>query len=712
MLWGWTMDEHRATTEERTDGTTLVLPVEGIDCAECARHVEQALQKVPGVLEVEAFPLARKVAVVVDPSRVDRATVERVLAETGYPDGEDTVAVDRAWRRVLVISAVAVAVVLAVVAAELTGFVDRLNSWIPWPLWLAGIVAGGWPVFRDVARAVLQRRVTAHTLMTLGALAAIAVGAWAAAAIVVLFMRLGAVLEESTGSEAGRALRELAALAPQRARVERNGQEMEVAAGSVVPGDVVVVRTGEAVPVDGTVIDGTALVDEAALTGEPLPRAVGAGEQVYAATVVRSGYLRLQATAPASDSAFARIVRLVEAAEANPGRLQRVADRFSGWYLPVVAGVAVLTLLLRRDPLAVAAVLVVACSCAFALATPMALVATIGRAARRGVLIKGGAVIERLARVDVVLLDKTGTLTLGRPVVTDVVVADGRVGEDEFLRLAATAERYAEHPLAEAIRAAARERGVPLAAPESFVFDPGVGVTARINGATVRVRAPSTDEADWQPVAQLRAQGKTVVVVEWEGKRLGVLAFADELRPGVAESIAELRRLGIRDIELITGDHEQAAAALAGPLGIRWRARLLPEDKLAVVRAYQQAGRMVAMVGDGINDAPALAQADVGIAMGRLGTALAAETANVVLLREDWMLVPEVIRWARRALRTAWVNLAGTALYNLVGLSLAALGILPPTLAATAQVVPDAFILGNSARLGFGGADGPTQQRG
>lgn len=706
------MDEHRATTEERTDATTLVLPVEGIDCAECARHVEQALQKVPGVLEVETFPLVRKVAVVVDLSRVDRATVERVLAETGYPVGEDTVAVDRAWRRVLVMSAVAVAVVLAVVAAELTGFVDRLNSWIPWPLWLAGIVAGGWPVFRDVARAVLQRRVTAHTLMTLGALAAMAVGAWAAAAIVVLFMRLGAVLEERTGSEAGRALRELAALAPQRARVERNGQEMEVAAGSVVPGDVVVVRTGEAVPVDGTAIDGTALVDEAALTGEPLPRAVGAGEQVYAATVVRSGYLRLQATAPASDSAFARIVRLVEAAEANPGRLQRVADRFSGWYLPVVAGVAVLTLLLRRDPLAVAAVLVVACSCAFALATPMALVATIGRAARRGVLIKGGAVIERLARVDVVLLDKTGTLTLGRPVVTDVVVADGRVSEDEFLRLAAMAERYAEHPLAEAIRAAARERGVLLGAPESFVFDPGVGVTARINGATVRVRAPSTDEADWQPVAQLRAQGKTVVVVEWEGERLGMLAFTDELRPGVAESLAELRRLGIRDIELITGDHEQAAAALAGPLGIRWRARLLPEDKLAMVRAYQEAGRIVAMVGDGINDAPALAQADVGIAMGRLGTALAAETANVVLLREDWMLVPEVIRWARRALRTAWVNLAGTALYNLVGLSLAALGILPPTLAATAQVVPDVFILGNSARLGFGGADGPTQQRG
>ncbi|MCS7051955.1 MAG: HAD-IC family P-type ATPase, partial [Thermomicrobium sp.] len=360
--------------------------------------------------------------------------------------------------------------------------VDRLNDWIPWPLWAAAIGAGGWPIFRDVVRATWQRRVTAHTLMTLGAIAAMAVGAWAAAAIVVLFMRLGAALEEITGSQAGRALRELGTLAPQRARIERDGQETEVSADTVLPGEIVVVRAGEAIPVDGTVVEGTALVDEAALTGEPLPRTVTVGDQVYAATVLRRGYLRLRATAPAADSAFARVVRLVEAAEGNPGRLQRVADRFSGWYLPIVAGIAALTLVLRRDPLAVAAVLVVACSCAFALATPMALVATIGRAARRGVLIKGGAVIERLARADVVLLDKTGTLTLGRPTVTDVIALDGLLSEEELVRLAATAERYAEHPIAEAIRAAARERGLPIGVPESFLFEPGIGVTAQLNG--------------------------------------------------------------------------------------------------------------------------------------------------------------------------------------------------------------------------------------
>ncbi|MDW8058761.1 MAG: cation-translocating P-type ATPase [Thermomicrobium sp.] len=691
----------RSVRPEPSERTTLVLPVAGLDCAECARHVEEALGRLPGVLEVEALPIARTVTVVLDPARTDRAAVERTLTAAGYPvDRGQVDEVERTWRRVVGLVVAAVLVVLAVVGMELSGLVERLNERVPWPVWLTGIVLGGLPIFRDVARATWQRRVTAHTLMTLGAVAAIVVGAWAAAAIVVLFMRLGAALETLTGGQARRALRELAALAPQRARVERDGSDVEVPASSVLPGEVVVVRTGEAIPVDGTVVEGSALVDEAALTGEPFPRAVVAGETVYAASVVRSGYLRVRASAPAAESAFARIVRLVEGAEANRGRLQRVADRFSGWYLPVVVGVAALTAFLRRDPLAVAAVLVVACSCAFALATPIAMVATIGRAARRGVLVKGGAVIERLACVDVVLLDKTGTLTLGRPSVTDVVAFDDSVGEDDLLRYAASAERYAEHPLAEAIRLAARERGVALVAPESFVLEPGVGVTARVDGATIRVRAPSPAELAQAPLAGLEAQGKTIVVVERDGQRVGALAFADTLRPGVAEAVAELRRLGIRTIELLTGDQEKAAAALGQALGIGWRARLLPEDKLAVVRAYQAAGHVVAMVGDGINDAPALAQADVGIAMGRLGTALAAETADVVLLREDWSLVPETIVWSRRALRTAWVNLAGTGLYNLVGLALAGLGILPPTLAATAQVVPDVFILGNSARLG------------
>ena len=690
-------------SDEQPDGATSVLPVAELDCPKCAQRIERALRTVAGVLAVEGLPVARKVAVVLDLVRVDRVAIERALARAGSTVGSELAeATQRAWRRVAVLSGVALAIVLGVVVAELTGLVERANQVIPWPIWLLGIAIGGWPVFRDVARASWQRRVTAHSLMTIGAFAALAVGAWAAAAIVVLFMRLGAALEDVTGRQAGRALRELAALAPQLARVERDGSELEVPAGSVAPGEIVFVRTGEAIPVDGTVLEGTALVDEAALTGEPLPRAVVASDPVYAATVVRSGSLRIRATAEAAGSTFARIVRLVEAAEGQAGRLQRMADRFSGWYLPVVVGVALLTLVLRRDALAVAAVLVVSCSCAFALATPMAFVATIGRAARRGVLIKGGATLERLARADVLLLDKTGTLTLGRPVVTDVVPLAGRCSVEELLSLAVAAEHAATHPLAEALRIAARERGVALVRPEWSVVDPGIGVRARVAGRSIQVRAPHPDEASVPEIAAFQEAGKTVVIIERDEEAIGIVTFADELRPGIPEAVTELRRLGFRTIEILTGDHERAAEALARPLGLSWRARLLPEDKLAIVAAYQAQGHVVVMVGDGINDAPALAQADVGIALGQLGTALAAETADVVLLREDWALIPETIRAARRALRTAWVNLAGTALYNLVGLSLAGLGLLPPTLAATAQVVPDVFILGNSARLGFG----------
>ncbi len=698
------MAEPLLRPEPAQPAETVVLPVSGLDCAECARHVERALGQLPGVLEVDALPALRRVTLVLDPSRIDRAAVERALAEAGYPvDAVPATAAQEAWHRVRVLAASAVLVVLLVVAAELTDVLDWVNDRLPWPVWLAAIVAGGYPVFRDVVRAAWQRRVTAHTLMTVGALAAVTVGAWSAAAVVVLFMRLGAALEQVTGEQAGRAVRELVALAPQRARLERDGNDVDVPVEAVRPGDIVVVRTGEAIPVDGTVVEGEALVDEATLTGEPLPRSVAPGDAVYAATVLRQGYLRVRAGAMAAESVFGRIVRLVEAATAQRGRLQRVADRFSGWYLPVVIGVAVVTFLVRRDPLAVAAVLVVACSCAFAIATPMALVATIGRAARRGVLIKGGAVIEQLARVDTVLLDKTGTLTLGQPVVTEVVPCQERTGEAELLWLAASAERYVEHPLAEALRLAARERGLVPAAPEAFALQPGIGVTAVVDGVEVGVRAPASTDLDWEPVARLVEEGRTVAIVERAGSVVGAVAFADRVRPGVAEAIAALRRLGIRDIVMLTGDHERAAAALARPLGIAWRARLLPEEKLAVVRASQERGQVVAMVGDGINDAPALARADVGIAMGRLGSALATETADVVLLREDWSLVPAAIGWARRAVGTAWTNLVVTGVYNLVGLSLAALGFLPPTLAATAQVVPDLFILGNSVRLGWEG---------
>ena len=387
-------------------------------------------------------------------------------------------------------------------------------------------------------------------------------------------------------------------------------------------------------------------------------------------------------------------------AESNPAVIQRAADRFSAWFLPLVAGIAALTWLLRQDVLAAAAVLVVACSCSFALATPMALLASVGAGARRGLLIKGGRYLEILAQADTLLLDKTGTLTLGRPELTDVLPAPG-VSADELLALAAAAEKYSEHPLAGAVRAAAAARGLDIPEPAEFRADPGLGVSATVRGARIQVgRPPAEPGAPAGPEAgRLEAEGKTLLAVSRDGAPLGILAAADTLRPEVPAAIAALRALGVRHIELITGDHESVARPLAERLGIPFRAGLLPEDKIAAVRELQARGRRVAMVGDGVNDAPALAAADVGIAMGAAGSAVAVEAARIALLRDDWSLVPEAFRISRRTLRVIRLNLAFTAAYNLAGLTLAALGLLPLVAAAAAQALPDLGILANSSRL-------------
>jgi Cd2+/Zn2+-exporting ATPase/Cu+-exporting ATPase len=356
--------------------------------------------------------------------------------------------------------------------------------------------------------------------------------------------------------------------------------------------------------------------------------------------------------------------------------------------------------LVRRDPLAAAAVMVVACSCSFALATPIAMLASIGAAARRGLLIKGGKYLEALARADVLLVDKTGTLTLGQPRLTDVLALDG-LTSDEVLRLAASAEKYSEHPLAEAVRAEATARGLALSEPGAFEATPGQGVRAEVDRQPVAVGSHRTRSADGRvpAAAALEAQGKTVLYVSRGGRLVGVLAAADTGRAEVPAALAEARQLGLKTIELLTGDNERTAAALAASLGIGYRANLLPEDKLRIVRDYQARGHRVVMVGDGINDAPALAQADVGLAMGAAGSPVALQAAHIALMRDDWRLVPEAIRIAQRTMRVVGLNLGFTIVYNLVGLSLAALGLLPPVFAAAAQSLPDLGILANSSRL-------------
>lgn len=693
----------------------LRLRLSGMDCADCAAHIAEAVRALPGVRDATVLYGAAQALVRFDPARIAPAAIVRAIADLGYGAAEEGAHAPAPRRRGtgalaarggwLFASAVALVTLLAV-AGERLGLVERALDVVPAPLALAAVLLGGFPIFRNVVRSLRRRVITAHALMTLGILGALVIGQPATAAVIVFFMRFADWLDARTAEHARHALRELVNVAPATALVLREGGEKALPVGAVRVGDVVIVRPGEKIPVDGEVVWGQTLVDQAPITGESAPVAKEVGDEVFAATINQAGIVHLRTTRVGADTTFGRIVRLVEEAEARKAPVQRLADRVSAYYLPVVLGVAGLTLLVGGNPTAAVAVLVVSCSCAIALATPVVVVASVGASARRGLLVKGGLALERLARLDTLLLDKTGTVTFGRPRIAAVVPLDGAT-EGEVLAFAATAERYSEHALAAAVRRAARERGIAPGEPAQTDVVVGAGVVARQDGRTLllgsrrlmRAHGVAIDAEAERVLAGLEEAGQTTLLLAADGQLRGVLAAEDEVRPGVEAALAELRHLGIRQVVLLTGDHERVAQRVAARLGIDYRAELLPEQKIAFVRGLQAAGHVVGMVGDGINDAPALTQADVGIAMGRGATAVAMEAADVVLLRADWRLVPQAVRSGRRAFRTIQQNLAVGVLYNVVGISLAALGILPPIFAAAAQSLPDVLVMLNSARL-------------
>lgn len=687
---------------------TVELRITGVDCAECAASLEQALARLPGVLTATVLVGAEK-AIISAEGPPDMAAVEKVLQAGGCSIARSATSAGRertlqgrsAFGRsmLVLLGMIVLSIVLVTVIGELLGAFELMERYVPWPIGWAIVLAGGFPVFRDTLLAARRRQITSGTLMTLGAVAATVAGQWPVGMVVMFFMRISDYAERFTGEKSRQALRDLVALTPQTALVERDGGEQQVDLADVGIGDVVVVRPGGKIPVDGLVVGGRATVDQASITGESMPVDVAQGDRVFAATVAGGGSLRIRTEHVGTDTAFGRVIRMVEEAEMHRADVQRLADRVAGWYLPVVVALAIGTFLVSRNLSSVVAVLVVACACSFALATPLAILASVGAAARRGLLIKGGKYLESLARADAVLIDKTGTLTAGRPQVTDVIDLDG-LGEDGILSLAASAERHSEHPLAEAVRARAQGRGLALLQPDEFEALPGAGVRARFHGSTVLVGSRRLAAAGAATMGrELEAQGKTLLFVMRDERLLGILAAADTLRPEIPEAMRALRKLGIRHLELLTGDNERVAATIAGQLDVEYRASLLPEAKIERVRELQRQGRTVVMIGDGVNDAPALAQADVGIAMGVAATDVAIEAAHIALMRDDWRLVPEVFAIARRTMRVVKLNLGFTIAYNLLGLALAATGILPPVLAAAAQSLPDFGIVGNSARL-------------
>jgi Cd2+/Zn2+-exporting ATPase/Cu+-exporting ATPase len=674
--------------------------------------VEEAVRGVPGVREARVYLAAERLDVVYDPDVADPTEIATAVQNVGYRvengsgDAREGAASDLTERLTGLFVATVVLVILVEMVGERLGLLEAALARVPPWAAVVVILVGGYPIFRKVVLALRQGQVTAHALMMLGIIGALSIGELVAAVVIVFFMRVSDTLEGLTTGRSRQAIRALMRLAPERAHRLRNDQEEDVSVEALRPGDHVIVRPGERVPADGQVKKGAAAVDQSPVTGESVPVDKQPGSELFAGTIVHGGALTMQVTRAGADTTLGRIIQLVEEAEAHKAPVQRLADHFTAWYIPLVVAAAALTYLVGRDLTAAIAVLLVSCACAIALATPTAVIAAVGGAARRGILIKGGHYLELLARVDTVVMDKTGTLTFGRPTVTDVVASDSQT-EEEVLRLAATAERLSEHPMAAAVRQAARERGLTPSAPDAFQALVGLGVRALSEDGrllvgnrqlleTEGVRLSSRAEAqaaDWQ------ADGKTTFFVAVDERVVGLLAVADSPRPEVPQALAALRRLGIEGFLLLTGDNERTTRALAQPLGIEYRAELLPEDKIAVVKELQDQGRTVLMVGDGVNDAPALAQADVGVAMGVAGTDAALEAADIALMQDDWRALPEAVHVGRRSFRVIQQNLGLGVLYNVVGITLAATGILPPVAAAAGQSIPDLLIMLSSARL-------------
>ncbi len=761
------------------------LTVSGMTCAACSARVQRALEKSPGVEQASVNLMTGAASVVYDPAVTSPHELCAVVERTGYgarlPEEGESVeselareeaeqASELAVLRVKVGIALAAALAAMVLSlplmepASLPGFDPFMQVMMLvarplrelWPglfradpdllryvllaLSAPVVVVSGGRFFTRAWWAARHGGADMNSLIAVGtgaalllSLAATLAPGWfrahglapdvyyEAALWIIAFVLLGNYLEAGARHRTGAAVRRLAGLRPDSATVIRGGQELVVPLVEVLPGDLVLVRPGQRVPVDGRVVEGTSAVDESMLTGEPVPVVRGPGMEVVAGTLNGSGALRVRALRVGRDTVLARILRLVREAQASRPPVQRIADRIAGIFVPVVFSIALLTLGIwwlfgpegehLTGVASAVSVLIIACPCAMGLAVPTAVMVATGRGAELGVLVRGGEALERAHAIQTIVLDKTGTGTEGRPAVTRVeALAPG--AETEVLRLAASLERRSEHPIAAAIVTAAKERGLVLGEPEEFATEPGRGVRGRLEGHEVLVgnaRLLADSGVDLGPLAdsaaRLEAGGSTVALVAVERRLLGLVAVNDPVRPTARTAIRQLREMGL-EVVLLTGDNRRAAERVAREVGLdRVMAEVLPHQKRDAVATLQREGRVVAMVGDGINDAPALAQADIGIAMGT-GTDVAMESGQITLVGGDLRGVVAAIRLSRSTHRIIRQNLFWALVYNVVSIPLAAGALYPviglrlsPAVAAAAMALSSVSVVSNSLRL-------------
>ena len=738
-----------------------MIPIEGMTCASCSARIEKVVGRLDGVRTVSVNLATEKASILYEPSRVRLSVIRKAITDAGYtPRAADAPeAVDRdterkarevrtMWAKFITAASVAVPLLYLAMGHMIPGLplpLPRFLDPMQYPLVYAlaqillvipAIVAGS-RFYSVGVKALWHRAPNMDSLIAIGTAAAvlyslystfrIVSGDFAAvehlyfetAAVIIALILLGKTLEAVSKGKTSQAIRKLMGLAPKTATVVQDGRDVVIPITEVEVGDLVRVRPGEKVPVDGEVVEGYTSVDESMLTGESIPVEKKAGDQVTGASINGNGTISFRATRVGSDTALAQIIRLVEQAQGSKAPIARLADVVSGYFVPIVMLIALVAAagwLVSGQSVVFSltiftAVLVIACPCALGLATPTAIMVGTGKGAENGILIKGGAALEQAHRIQTVILDKTGTITEGRPVVTDISVTNG-IREDELLRLAASAEKGSEHPLGEAIVRSAEGRGLTLSGLEEFRALPGRGIEARIDGRQVVLGNARLLEEKGIPGGTLAAEaeifaadGKTPMFVAVEGNPAGVIAVADVPKQSSAQAIARMRELGL-EVVMITGDNRRTADAIAARVGVdRVLAEVLPQEKASAVKRLQEEGRIVAMVGDGINDAAALAQSDVGIAIGS-GTDIAIESADIVLMKSDLMDVAAAVQLSKATMRTIRQNLFWAFCYNVLGIPIAAgllhlFGgpLLNPVFAAAAMSLSSVSVVSNALRL-------------
>jgi len=708
----------------------VVLQILGMHCSACAQRIEDALLRVDGVSEVRVSFASKEAFVKFDSERINLEGIKRVIKEVGYVafSGEESSVEERkrGIRRKLFLFFFGLALTIPVIIINyLVDFSGKNLLMLALTTPVQFIV--GWHFYTGAYKSLKNRFADMNVLVALSASAAyfyslfstfLANGPvfYQASAVVVTTITLGMLLEEMAVEKTGETIKKLMELQPKTAIVIRNGDEKEVTVEEVEVGDVVVVRPGERIPVDGVVVEGHSFIDESMITGESVPVEKNVGDNVFSATINKAGTLKFRAEKIGKETMLAQIVRLAREVQASKAPIQRLADKIVNYFVPVVVLIAVTAFMtwyisLKDVVLALTtlvSVLVIACPCALGIATPAAIMIGVGKGAENGILIKNGAVLEVMRKLDTVVFDKTGTLTKGALEVTDIIAEDER----RVLRIAAAAEKRSEHPVGEAIVRKAEAEGLRVDEPRSFKALPGMGVTARVkrknvllgNRVLMRISNVSIEHFEGE-IERLEKDGKTVLILAVDSEAVGLLAVSDVLKEHSKEAVEKLQKIGLR-VAMLTGDTERTARAVANWLGINdVLAEVLPAEKVKVIKELQSQGRCVAMVGDGINDAPAITQADVGIALGG-GTDIAMEAGDVVLVKDDPRDVAVSINLSEKTLQKIKQNLFWAFFYNMLMVPLAAgilypsLGVLVrPEIAAAAMILSDVTIVGNSLLL-------------